>query len=73
MENRFGKKPVHIDAPLILVSTTAGESRPDDTYWLQVSDDSKQVVLTGGMEVIDQQASKLADQILSLVRAARGS
>jgi pimeloyl-ACP methyl ester carboxylesterase len=70
-ENRFGKTPVHIDAPLILISTTAGESQPDDRYWLQVSDTSSQVVLTGGMEIINQQAAALAEQILSLVRAAR--
>ena len=66
-ENRFGKTPVHIDAPLILVSTTAGESRPEDKYWLQTSDRSKQLVLQGGMEVIETEAETLAAQILSLV------
>ena len=66
-ENRFGKTPVHMDAPLVLVSTTAGESRPEDKYWLQTSDRSKQIVLTGGMDVIDSQAEALAAQILSLV------
>lgn len=67
-ENRFGKTPVHIDAPLILISTTAGESQPDDRYWLQTSDDAEQVVLEGGMEVIDAEAAAIAEQILKLVR-----
>ena len=67
-ENRFGKAPVHLEAPLILISTTAGESRPDDRYWLQTSRRSKQIVLQGGMDVIDRHADQLADAILSLVR-----
>lgn len=72
-ENRFGKTPVHFADPLILISTTSGEAPPEDRYWLQTSDTSTQVVLTGGMEVINQQASKLAEQILSLVHKARGA
>jgi pimeloyl-ACP methyl ester carboxylesterase len=67
-ENRFGKNPVHIGAPLILISPTHGESTPDDRYWLQASTHSSQVVLEGGMEVIDTQADKIAEQILSLRR-----
>lgn len=67
-ENRFGKHPVHIGAPLILMSPTHGESTPDDRYWLQTSAHASQVVLEGGMEVIDTQADKIADQILSLGR-----
>jgi pimeloyl-ACP methyl ester carboxylesterase len=67
-ENRFGKHPVHISAPLILVSPTHGESTPDDRYWLQTSAQASQVVLKGGMEVIDTQADKIAEQILSLGR-----
>lgn len=70
-ENRFGKTPVHLEAPLVLISTTAGESQPDDLYWLQTSDESKQIVLTGGMEVINEQAGKLAEQVLALVQATR--
>jgi pimeloyl-ACP methyl ester carboxylesterase len=64
-ENRFGKKPVHIEAPLTLISTTSGESRPEDHYWLQVSPQSKQVVLDGGMEVIGSQAKRIASEILA--------
>jgi hypothetical protein len=67
-ENRFGKTPVHVDAPLILISTTAGESPPENRYWLQTSPRSKQIVLQGGMDVIDLHADQIADAILSLVR-----
>jgi len=66
-ENRFGKEPVHIDAPLILISPTAGESTPDDRYWLQTSPRSKQIVIDGGMEVIESEADQIAAAILSLV------
>jgi pimeloyl-ACP methyl ester carboxylesterase len=69
-ENRFGKYPVHIDAPLILISPTAGESTPEDRYWLQTSEESRQVILEGGTEVIDTEADAIAEQILSLVQAA---
>lgn len=67
-ENRFGKKPVHLRAPLTLISPTHGESTPDDRYWLQVSHDSKQVVLEGGMDVIDTDADRISEEILSLAR-----
>lgn len=67
-ENRFGETPVRFEAPLIVINTTDGEAPPDDVYWLQTSPDSRQVVLEGGMEIIDDQASKLAEQILLLVR-----
>jgi pimeloyl-ACP methyl ester carboxylesterase len=67
-ENRFGKDPVHISAPLILISPTHGESTPDDRYWLQTSAHASQVILEGGMEVIDTQADKIAEQIFSLGR-----
>ena len=67
-ENRFGKTPVHVNAPLILISPTGGESRPEDRYWLQTSERSKQIVIQGGMDVIDLHADQIADAILSLVR-----
>jgi pimeloyl-ACP methyl ester carboxylesterase len=67
-ENRFGTHPVLISAPLILISPTHGESTPDDRYWLQTSADASQVILQGGTEVIDTQADKVAEQVLSLSR-----
>src|SRR4051794_7023261 len=67
-ENRFGKQPVHISAPLILISPTHGESTPEDRYWLQTSKDASQVILEGGTEVIDTQADKVAEQVLSISR-----
>ena len=65
-EARFGKHPVKLTMPLILISPTHGESTPDDKYWLQTSPRSRQVVLEGGTEVIDTQADRIADEILSL-------
>ena len=67
-ENRFGKEPVQLEMPLILISPTHGESTPDDRYWLQTSEASRQIVLEGGMEVIDSEADKIAEAILSLGR-----
>jgi pimeloyl-ACP methyl ester carboxylesterase len=66
-ENRFGKDPVHFDAPLIVISPTSGEGNPkDERYWLQTSQDATQVVLQGGTEVIDTEAERIAEEILSL-------
>lgn len=65
-ENRFGKRPVKLTMPLILISPTHGESTPDDHYWLRTSPHSTQVVLDGGMEVISTQADTIAQEILSL-------
>jgi len=69
-ENRFGKKPVRFSAPLIVISTTAGEAPPEDRYWLQTSPGARHVTLQGGMEVIDVQADAIATEILSLVEGA---
>jgi pimeloyl-ACP methyl ester carboxylesterase len=66
-ENRFGKTPVQLDMPLILISPTAGETTAEDRYWLQTSPRSKQIVIEGGMEVIDTEADQVAAAILSLV------
>jgi pimeloyl-ACP methyl ester carboxylesterase len=67
-ENRFGKQPVQISAPLILISPTHGESTPDDRYWLTTSADARQVILEGGTEVIDTQAGQIAELVLGLSR-----
>jgi pimeloyl-ACP methyl ester carboxylesterase len=66
-ENRFGQHPVDIGARLILISPTHGESKPDDRYWLETSADASQVILEGGTEVIDQQAEKIGEEVLTLV------
>jgi pimeloyl-ACP methyl ester carboxylesterase len=66
-ENRFGSTPVHFDARLIVISPSAGESNPrDQRYWLQTSSHPTQVVLRGGMEVINLEADRIAGKILSL-------
>jgi pimeloyl-ACP methyl ester carboxylesterase len=65
-ENRFGKEPVQFVAPLVLISPTAGESTPEDQYWLQTSPGATQVMLDGGMEVIDSQARRIAEEIAAL-------
>jgi pimeloyl-ACP methyl ester carboxylesterase len=72
-ENRFGNDPVQLKQRIILISPTIGESTPDDRYWLHRSPESKQVIVEGGEEadVLDTQADAIAEQILSLVTAAR--
>jgi pimeloyl-ACP methyl ester carboxylesterase len=46
-ENRFAKDPPHIDVPLLVITPADGESSPEDqSFWLQVSDDSGQVTPT---------------------------
>ena len=65
-ENRFGKDPVDLSAPLVLISPTTGEMDPEDHYWLQTSPGATQVVLQGGMEVMDTQAARIAEVISAL-------
>ena len=66
-ENRFGLTPVHFDARLIVISPSAGESNPgDQSYWLNTTSRASQVVLQGGMEVINSEADRIAEEILSL-------
>jgi pimeloyl-ACP methyl ester carboxylesterase len=46
-ENRFARKPPHIDVPLLLITPSGGESSAQDQrFWLQVSDDSEQLTPT---------------------------
>ena len=66
-ENRFGKDPVQLSVPFVLISPTAGEMDPEEDYWLQTSPGATQVVLQGGTEVIDTQAQRIAEEISALV------
>ena len=44
-ENRFANEPPHIDVPLLLITPQYGESSPEDQqFWLQVSDESEQLI-----------------------------
>ena len=66
-EQRFAETPVHLDAPLVLISPTRGESAPEDqAYWLQTSDTSSQTILEGGDEVLITHADEMAELILSM-------
>jgi pimeloyl-ACP methyl ester carboxylesterase len=50
-ENRFAKKPPHIEAPLLLITPVPGEgSAEDESFWLQVSPQARQVTLSCGQE-----------------------
>jgi hypothetical protein len=61
--------PVHFDAPLIVISPSAGESNPgDQRYWLNTTSRASQVVLQGGTELINSEADRIAEEILSLAK-----
>lgn len=49
-ENRFAKDPPHFDVPLLLITpNSGGEASPkNESFWLQVSPDSRQVELSCG-------------------------
>jgi alpha/beta hydrolase fold len=50
-ENRFAKAPPHIDVPLLLITPVPGEgSAEDESFWLQVSPQARQVTLSCGQE-----------------------
>jgi pimeloyl-ACP methyl ester carboxylesterase len=66
-ENRFGRTPVHFNSRLIVISPSAGEGTPrDERYWLQTSPHATQVVLQGGVGVINSEADRISEEILSL-------
>ena len=52
-ENRFARKPPHIDVPLLLITPADGESSPEDqAFWLQVSADSEHLTACECLEEV---------------------
>jgi len=69
-ENRFAKTPPHIDVPLLLITPVPGEgSAEDESFWLQVSPQARQVTLSCGQEPTEGPcAGAVADFVDSLDR-----
>ena len=56
-ENRFADEPPNFEVPLLLITPSGGESSAQDqSFWLQVSPQSRQVELSCGDEPMDGQA-----------------
>jgi hypothetical protein len=50
-ENRFANDPPNSDVPLLLITPVPGEASPEqESFWLQVSPESRQVELSCGEE-----------------------
>jgi hypothetical protein len=69
--HRFARDPVPMDAPLIVVTATDGDSSVEDQggYWLPLSPDARQVELSGGHEIYEEQPQAVADEVLRLVES----
>jgi len=69
--HRFARNPVLMDAPLIVITATDGDSSVEDQgdYWLPLSPDARQVELAGGHEIYEEQPQAVADEVLSLVES----
>jgi len=72
-ENRFARTPPHFQAPLIVVTASAGQSDvKDQHFWLQCSPHARQVELTGGHEIYQDDVEGVAAEIEKLLPAAGG-
>lgn len=68
---RFARHPLPMDAPLIVITATEGDSSAEDQgdYWLPLSPDARQVELSGGHEIYEEQPQAVADEVLMLVES----
>lgn len=66
-ENRFARHPLPIEAPLVVITATGGQSDVNDQrFWLQVSPRARQLELAGGHDIYRDQPQKTAEEILKL-------
>jgi pimeloyl-ACP methyl ester carboxylesterase len=71
-ETRFARNPEPMQAPLVVVTATGGQSNVEDqSFWLQVSPDARQVELEGGHNIDFDNPTGVIEQILAAVEAAR--
>jgi pimeloyl-ACP methyl ester carboxylesterase len=71
-ETRFALEPVAMDAPLLVITATGGQSNVEDqAYWLQVSPDASQIEVDGSHDLDFDAPDRLAEEILAMVLAAR--
>lgn len=63
-------EPQPIEAPLLVLTAGDGQSSVEDQgFWLQLSSDSRQVELSGGHDLHEQDPAAVAAEILSFVSA----
>ena len=66
-ENRLANEQFPFEAPLLVITATEGQSSVDDqAFWLDWSESSRQIELTGGHELHADQAVAAADAVLSM-------
>lgn len=71
-ESRFGLHPEPMQAPLVILTGSHGASDLEDqSFWLQVSPDARQVELAGGHSIDFDNPTGVIEQILAAVEAAR--
>jgi pimeloyl-ACP methyl ester carboxylesterase len=71
-ETRFFRDPVSMEAPLTVVTATAGQSSVEDqSFWLQTSPEATQVELAGSHDIDYDDPEGVASAILAMVEAAR--
>ena len=71
-ETRFARNPEPMQAPLVVITATEGQSDVEDqSFWLQVSPDATQVELEGGHDIDFDNPAGVLEQILAAVEAAR--
>ena len=69
-EHRFARERLPIEAPLTVVTATAGQSDVEDqAIWLEISPISDQVELVGGHDIYASDPDGVAAEILKLVEA----
>ncbi len=71
-ETRFAREPVAIEAPLLVITATDGQSDVEDqAFWLQLSPDASQIEVDGGHDLDMDAPAEVADAVLGVVLAAR--
>ena len=71
-ETRFARNPEPMEAPLVVITATGGQSDVEDqSFWLQVSSDARQVELEGGHNIDFDNPTGVIEEIVAAVEAAR--
>jgi pimeloyl-ACP methyl ester carboxylesterase len=71
-ETRFALEPEPMEAPLTVITATAGQSNVEDqAFWLELSPQATQVELQGGHDIDQSDPDGVVAEILEMVDAAR--
>jgi pimeloyl-ACP methyl ester carboxylesterase len=69
-ENRFANERNAFDAPLLVITATSGQSNVEDqSFWLDLSKDARQIEIVGGHGLDHDNPEEAADLILDVVQA----